>query len=343
MEMPAFGFDISDESIKFIELLPTDRGLKTGRYGEKKIPAGVVELGKIKDPVKLESILLALKAEQGIRSVRVSILESQIYLFRLKLAKEGIDSVREAIELSLEEHIPIPAPEAIFDYDVFSETESDLELQVAAIQQNITDQYLSVFNNAGINVHSFELEAQAIARSIVKQGDTETYMIVDFGEKRTGIFIVSQGIVLFTSTLDVGGAVLSSMIQKHFKVTYEEAETMKKKYGLQRNTVNRELFSVLLNSVSILRDELAKHFLYWHTYENEDGIRNPPIKKIIMCGGDANLIGLTDYLSVSMKTQVEIGNVWVNILDTEEHIPEIRFKKALSYASALGLALGDFE
>ena len=93
---------------------------------------------------------------------------------------------------------------------------------------------------------SFELEAQAIARSVVPRGDMDTYMIVDFrSEKSTCIFIISKGVVMFTSTLDIGGMVLNNMIQKNFKVNFEEADRMKKEYGLQRNTPNQEIFSVL--------------------------------------------------------------------------------------------------
>lgn len=343
LEMPSFGLDISDESIKYVELLATEDGIKLGRYGEKKIPPGVIELGEIKDQMKLEGLLYALKNEQNMHSVRVSILESQIYLFKVFLDKDGLTDIRQSIELSLEEHIPIPAPEAIFDYDIIAEHDTNLEIQVAAVQQNIIQLYLSVFTNIGLAVHSFELEAQAIARAIIKKGDPETYMIVDFGEKRTGIFIVTNGIVMFTSTIDIGGDVLDGMIEKNFKVTKPEAEKMKIQYGLQRNAANKEMFSVLLNSVSILKDELTKHFVYWHTHEDEDGTRNPPIKKILLCGGDSNLVGLTEYLSVTMKTEVEMANVWINILETEKNIPNIDFKHALSFASAIGLALGDFE
>jgi type IV pilus assembly protein PilM len=343
LKMPSFGLDISDEALKFIELVATKDGIKVGKYGEKKIASGIVESGKIIDPKKFEEILLELKKEQKIKSVRVSLLENQIYLFKVSIEKVGLTSVREAIELSLEEHIPVPAPEAIFDYDILSETETTLELQVAAIPDNVIESYLTVFRNCEITVHSFELEAQAIARAIIKKGDPETYMIVDFGEKRTGIFVVSKGVVMFTSTLEIGGDALNTMIQKNFNVSYEEADKMKKQYGLQRNAVNRELFSVLLNSVSVLRDELVKHQLYWDTHKDEDGKGSPPIKKVILCGGDSNLIGLSEYLSVSMKTTVEMANVWVNITDTRISIPEMGFKQALSFAAALGLALGDFE
>ncbi|MFM7088134.1 MAG: pilus assembly protein PilM [Candidatus Paceibacterota bacterium] len=343
LEIPSFGLDISDESIKYVELLPTDKGIQLGRYGEKKMPLGVMELGEIKDPTKLEELLLALKNEYNMHSVRVSILENQIYLFKLFLEKEGVSDIRQSIELSLEEHIPIPAQEAIFDYEIVVEHDTLLEVQVAAVQQSVIESYLSVFMSVGLAVHSFELEAQAIARAINKKGDPETYMIVDFGERRTGIFIVTAGKVMFTSTIDLGGDVLDNMIEKNFKVSKQEAEKMKIQYGLQRNAANKEMFSILLNSVSILKDEVSKHFVYWHTHEDEDGTRNPPIKKILLCGGDSNLVGLTEYLSVTMKTEVEMANVWVNILDTNQYVPSIDFKHALSFAAALGLALGDFD
>ena len=259
---PSFGLDISDESVKFAELLTVKGGIRLGRHGEKKIPTGVIESGKIKDLKKLEEILISFKKEVGLKSVRVSLPEEQIYLFRLKLAKDSLQSVREGIELALEEHIPIPAQDAIFDYEILNEDKDNIELQVAAIPKNVIESYLLVFQESMIPVQSCELEAQAISRAVIKKGDLDTYMIVDFGQTRTGIFIVSRGVVVFTSTLDVGGVMLVNMIQKNFNITYEEAEKMKREYGLERNAPNKEIFSVILNIVSVLRDEMMKHFVY---------------------------------------------------------------------------------
>lgn len=343
LALPSFGIDISDESIKYIELVKTKRGIQVNRYGEKKIPSGVIESGKIKDAIRLEEILTSLRKEEGLKSVRVSLPEEQVYLFNLRLNKNGLENVREGIELSLEEYIPIPAQDAIFDYELLSEDDQSLKLQVAAIPKNVIEGYLSVFKNSLISANSFELEAQAIARSVIKKGDLDTYMIVDFGKKRTGIFIVSNGIVIFTSTLDVGGMMLTNMIEKNFKISFDEAEKKKKECGLKRNATNTEVFSVLLNGVSILRDEIVKHFLYWHTHQDEEGKDRMPIKKVILSGGDSNLIGLAEYFSVSMKVNVEIANVWTNIIETEKYVPEIGLDESLTFACSLGLALGDFE
>jgi type IV pilus assembly protein PilM len=342
-ELPSFGLDISDESIKYIELIKTKDGIKTNRYGEKKIPEGIIESGKIKNPKLLEEILISFRKEEGLKSVRVSLPEEQVYLFSLRLEKLGLENIRESIELSLEEYIPIPAQDAIFDYEILDENEQSLKIQVTAIPKNVIEGYLSVFKNSMMSVKSFELEAQAITRSVIKKGDLETYMIVDFGKKRTGIFIISGGVVVFTSTLDVGGVTLSNMIEKNFKISFEEAEKKKRECGLKRNSKNTEIFSVLLNGVSIIRDEIVKDFTYWNTHKDEEGKDRPLIKKVILCGGDSNLIGLSDYFSVSMKTTVEMANIWINTGEAEKNIPEISFDQSLTFATALGLALGDFE
>ncbi len=341
LAMSSFGLDISDESLRFVELISKNHTLKLGRYGEYKIPFGVIESGKIKDLKKMEEILTILKKKEKIDSVRVSLPEEQVYLFEFRLEKAGLEDIRESIEISLEEHIPISAQDTIFDYEILKEDESGFDIQVSAIPKNIIEEYLLIFKNSGIRVHSFELEAQAISRAVVKKDDLDTYMIVDFGEKRTGIFIVSGGVVMFTSTLDVGGLLLTEMIQKNFKISFEEAEVMKRKYGLERNSENKELFAVILNSVSILRDEIMKNFIYWHTHKEGEKDR-PLIKKIILCGGDSNLLGFLDYLSVSTKNHIEIANVWANI-NTGKYVPEIKFEQSLTYAAALGLALGNFE
>ena len=341
LSAPSFGLDISDESIKFIELVSTKKGLRVGHSGERKVPPGVIESGKIKDIKQMEEVLATLRKVDGVKSVRVSLPEEQVYLFQLRLEKQGLRNIKEGIELALEE--PIQAEDAIFDYDLVKEDMQSLEVQVAAIPKSIIENYLLIFKHAQISVQSFELEAQAISRAVIKNGDMETYMIVDFGKKRTGIFIVSGGIVMFTSTLDVGGEILSNMLEKSFNISFEEAEKMKREYGLEKNIANKEVFPVLLNSVSILRDEISKHFLYWQTHKDEENKNNMPIKKIILCGGDSNLIGLADYLSVSMKVPVEMANVWTNIVDTENYIPEMNFKQALSFSTALGLVLGNCD
>ena len=343
LSKPCFGLDISDESIKFIQILFTRKGIRIGHFGERVIPAGVIESGKITDGKRLREILTLLKKEEGMESVRVSLPEEQIYLFQLKLPKAGGTNIREMIELSLEEYVPVPPAEIIFDYELYQEDEQNFEVQVAAVPKVVVETYMSTFADCALDVKSFELEAQAVARAVIKDEDMGTYMVVDFGKERTGICIVSRGLAVFTSTVEMGGVMLTKLVEKNFKVTFEEAEKMKLKYGLTRNTQDQEIFSTLLNGVSILRDEISKNFIYWHTHKDEEGKERPEIQKIILCGGDSNLIGFAEYLAITMKQVVEIADVWTNVVSREKYIPVMPFEDSLSYATAIGLALGDLH
>ena len=58
---PSYGLDISDQSLKFVQLLPTKDGIKVGKYGERKIPPGIIESGKIKSTTRLEELLFSLR------------------------------------------------------------------------------------------------------------------------------------------------------------------------------------------------------------------------------------------------------------------------------------------
>lgn len=343
MASVSFGVDISDESVKFVELQKSKNKFHIKKYGEKNIPAGVIESGKIKNSKKLEEILADLKKEVGIRSARVSLPDEQVYLFKLTLKKMGLNDIRKRIELSIEKYVPILAEDTIFDYEIIEEDENNLYLQVVVIVKNIFETYVSVFKNSGITIQSLEIEASAMSRTVIKKEEKDTYMIVDFGKDRTGVFVVENQRIMYTATIDIGSKMLTNLVQENFEISFEEAEKMKQEIGLQRNSENQELFSVLLNGVSILKDEISRHYIYWHTHKEVHEKECSKISKIILCGGGSNLIGLAEYIRVSMKLPVLVADVWINILDFKKNIPEISFKKSLSYTTALGLALGNFN
>ena len=118
---------------------------------------------------------------------------------------------------------------------------------------------------------------------------------------------------------------------------------MKRTHGLSRDVENVELFNTLIGGVSVLKDEIFKNYAYWNTHKDELGNARPQIDEIIISGGNANLIGITEYLEASLKTPVKLGNVWTNMNYEKNYIPDMNFDDSLSYATAIGLALGDFE
>ncbi|MEA3399416.1 MAG: pilus assembly protein PilM [Patescibacteria group bacterium] len=336
--MPSFALDISDKSIKYGELKMGSKGLYLGRFGKKEIPEGVIISGKIEKESQLIKMLKELRKEQNLHFVRVALPEEQIYLFNISLPKE-VGDIREAILLQLEEYVPLGAEEVLFDYEIVSVIKGNILTQVTAIPEVVVQKHLNVFEKAGLFPISFELEGQAVARAVIPKGNKEALMVVDFGETRTGISIVNNEKVSFTSTVDMGGDILTKMIAKNFSISYEEAEELKIEYCTKKNTEKENIFPIILNGLSVLRDELNKHFVYWHTHNNELGKKHKPIKKIILCGGNTNIPGLTEYIATSMKVEVENADVWINI--SKDRIPDMLYEESLGYSTILGLALGE--
>ena len=228
---------------------------------------------------------------------------------------------------------------AIFDFDLKERIEKAnssgyLDVNISAFPKKLVEAYRDAFKDAGFIPLAFEMEAWAFARAVVPQGVKEPYLIVDFGRTRTTFAIVSNGKVQFTSTINVAGNHLNSALVKSLKIDKTLAEKIKKERGLIRNKKdnNEEVFIALIPLVSAIKDEIRKHVSYWNS-------RREKIEKIILCGGDSNLPGFTEYLSYELKIPVELCNPWVNIVSFEEYIPEIALRDSLIYTTALGLAL----
>lgn len=338
LQMPAVGLDISDVSMRFAELLETRKGLVIGRFAEKTIPRGIIESGEVKKPTDLRAILHDLKKEHDLEFVSVSLPEEKAYLFDLQLPKMKYSEIRGAVELSLEEYIPLKASEALFDYDIEQETDTTIQVSVSATPRALVDGYLEAFSGTGITPISFEIEAQSVARSIIPEGDKNAYMIVDFGKTRTGLTIASNGFVQFTSTIPVGGRVLTEAIAKNLSVSFDDAEKMKREKGVLGFAENEELTLSLMTTISLLRDTINKHCAYWQTHDDYGKTRTP-IQKIYLCGGDSNLTGFLNYLATGLSAPAELAQVMVNVNSLNQYVPEISFNDSLRYATAIGLAL----
>jgi type IV pilus assembly protein PilM len=342
LTLPAVGIDFSDATMRFVKLSETIHGLMPSRFAEMAIPEGCMKGGRIVDEVQFTTFLSKVRDQHHLKYVRVAIPESQTYSFTLKLDAVAADDIRSAIEFVLEDNIPLRAAETVFDYHLITQTETSLVVQVVAISQNASESFCNCFLKAGLIPVSFELDGQAVARAIVKPNDSGSYMVVDFGANRTGITIVANNIAVFTSTLEFGGKTLLDGLQKELGVSLEEAQRLKRDYGLSAGGDQQNVFQVLVAGVSTLKDEIDRRYVYWHEKKVQGG-EFSNITTIYLCGGHSNLQGLADYLSVGLKLPVVQANPWINCVSFDAAIPDMPYEESMSYVTAIGLALSDFQ
>ena len=341
VSIPTVGLDFSDATMRFISLKIDRYGLVPHHFAEVAIPEGCMKGGKIVDIERFTSFLKEVQKQHHLKYVRVSIPESQVYSFTLALDGGAASDIRGAIEVLIEDNIPLKAIETIFDYHILSADEKGVVVQVVAIAESVSTSYFDAFFSAGIIPVSFELEGQAIARAVLDPSDTGSCMIVDFGANRTGITIVTNRTAMVTATLDFGGKILTQMLSKELGLSLEDAETLKREHGLAMVGDHKDVFSVLANGISVLKDEINRRYLYWHEKKNQFS-SFPAIDTIYLCGGHSNLSGLDEYLSSSLKLKVVQVDPWKNCFSVNEMIPDISREASMSYVTAVGLVLADF-
>jgi Tfp pilus assembly PilM family ATPase len=105
------------------------------------------------------------------------------------------------------------------------------------------------------------------------------------------------------------------------------------------NTPDNKAFSAMLPIVETLCKEIKKHLLYWEEYRSDSHSYTHHIDKVFLCGGNAAIKGLAQYLTAILELPVETGNVWTNILSFDQEIPTIHYAESLKYSTAIGLAI----
>jgi type IV pilus assembly protein PilM len=344
---PATGIDLSDRSIKYLSLIRENDGLRVGAYGTKKISPGVIDKGILKDKNKLITVLSDLADELERPYVRVSLPEEPAYLFHTEVPVMSDQEIREAVSFQLEKNIPISPAEAIFDFDVVHRNENTLSLQVAVMDESIVYEYVDVLHQAGLAPVAFEIEPQVIARAVIPEGDLATYMIVDFGATRTGLAIVDSGHVLFSTTLEVNGDDITKDIAAAYEISFSQAEKIKKRYGIKEHEKNVKAQPALVKHLEKLADGIESNYQYWQTHNRKDANYDSPegvIKKVILCGGNANISGIYPFLKERLGLAIVQSNPWGNVYakGRSKYVPPLSNKKAMTYVGAIGLGLGDY-
>lgn len=270
MSMSHVGVDISPVSIRVVELTKKDGHLKLGKFGTHPLPAAVDRSQPLIQNEGLIATLREIKKEYDLDFVEVAIPEELAYLFTTLLPYGDEETIRNHIELHLEENVPLSLADAVFDYHMI-EDQSDAvvqdkkenadgkpgkdgdaapasvdvnELQVSSrphsflasvsvVSRTIIDSYIEAFELAGMTPVSFLIENQALSKAIIKKGDDAPRLIVHVGEKKSVISVISNGSVQFTSTVPIGSEDFTLAIMKEYNVSREDAIRMKTERGFQ--------------------------------------------------------------------------------------------------------------
>jgi len=356
----AFGLDVSDLSLKVVGFQKKGKFFNLASFGETQIKPGIIREGKVKKEDGLikafKKVISEIKGKKiNTKYVIASLPEEKTFLQVIKMPPLPKEDLKSAVIYEAENYIPLPIENVYLDYQIisFPKTKKDhYQILIAAISKEIVDSYSSCLKRAGLKPLALEVESIAVARALIKdEASTPPVLIIDLGATQTSFIVFFDKALRFTSSIPVSCHKLTEAISQTINIDLEKAEKLKIKYGIEKKSPgeSQEIFNALIPALTDLTEQIKKYLDYYQTHAANGNLpkNGKQIKKIILCGGGANLKGLGKFLSQELNLPVELGNPWINILPKpkpdkikiKKPVFGISFEKSLSYTTAIGLAL----
>ena len=373
----AFGLDLSDRTIKVAQLKKTGEGLKLVGHNRKEIPEGIIKDGEIKKESKLVEIIQEAISESKLKSISTkfviySIPETKGFIRVIELPKTEKGKITEAIVNEAERSFPTNIKESYLDWQILPKNLADsanekTEILVATASKNLVNSYSEALKKAGLKPVAAEIESVAIIRSLIsEQQSFRPVLIIDLGKDRTSFIIFKKPAVQFTASIPVCGNEFNKAVAKEFSVSAEEAEKIKLECGLNYQKRSGRTYKAMLPSlvnlvgyIDKLLNYYQEHFssefhfeIHGDSLKSEHNLKaaeskpakhkriDPSISKVIICGGEAKIPGMTFYLSLQIKKEIERANPWINIITSDKgEIPPISRDDSLVFVTVLGLAM----
>ncbi|TSC75292.1 MAG: type IV pilus assembly protein PilM [Parcubacteria group bacterium Gr01-1014_30] len=336
-----FGLDISDYSIEMISLSGSPESPRLLSMGRVTLAAGIVEDGVVLNKEKLKERLLILveKPEFGklkTRQIIFSLPESKSFIHILPTPQVVLGrKERQEVESQIERIFPYPLSDLYFDYKI-RQGAAFAEILAVAAPKKVVDDYLEVFRSCRLLPIALEIESESLTRSLVNEAD-KPFLIADIGARTTNFSVFDENGLRLSISLPVAGNRLTHILAEKLKVSWLQAENLKREVGLNPDLEKGKIFLILQKEIQKIISEIKKIDDYFQEKTKKE------IKKIVLAGGSANLPRLADYLSENLEKPAIVIDPWINInidiLRGKEYLKKALLVDPVLYSSAIGSAL----
>lgn len=363
------GLDVSDTSLKLVQLRKKGNKIKIQAMGRVELPIGTINKGEIKNQrIFLESLeKLITKPKYGNitnNEIVACLPESKTYIELIKIAKSS-NQIENIIELEMEKYFPIPANELFFDWQIVDEDKNNYSVLIGAAEKAVVQQYIAIFNKAKLVTVALEIESVAICRALlaeesskIKAKQFKNYIIIDIGYNRTNLIAYAQNTIVFSVSIPVSGREITRQIADILEISEDQAEKAKIICGMDETIAKGIIKKILTNTLNIINKQIESALEFYNNNYDSFG----PVSEIILSGGGSNIKDLDKIIAENIKIETRNGNIFThldkefvdnfskNLIETHDlkldDIKGIDDKKlsikqstSSGYATAIGLSL----
>lgn len=355
------GIDIGTSAIKIVQIKKRKGRAVLETYGELALgPYGGVEIGRATNlpQDKLATAIIDILRESNTTTkacgVALPISSSLVTFITVPTTDEK--QLGNMISIEARKYIPVPINEVLLDWSIIPQEDTipmddstpekmpagvtapmmpkslgSTEVLVVAIHNEIVNSYQSLAQQSGLAASFFEIELFSCVRSILDPG-IKSQMVIDMGASTTKLYIIERGIVRASHTINRGSQDITLAISKSMSIPVDQAENMKRVYGLQGGAEYKELTEIISLTLDYVFYEANRVMLNFQKKYNK------AVNRVILTGGGVLLKGFAEIAQSSFQTEVVYAQPF-DKLETPAFLAD-QFKAAgPEFAVAVGAAL----
>jgi len=246
------------------------------------------------------------------------------------------DEVKQALQWQVEQYIPIPADRAVWSHQVIRKdpTSGGMEVMLVAAAKNLVNAYVSIMEQAGLEVVALETELMAISRAMVPSS-YPTSLIIDVGSKSTNVGVVEKGQLVFARTIPTAGEALTRAIQSSLGLELSLAEQYKVTYGLDSTKLGGKLVEAMKPVLNVISSEIRKTADFYTSKHSGQGIT-----LATLTGGVAMMPEMVAMLSGAVGMEMSVGDPFIKLVLDKPQQQALATSGPL-YGVAVGLGMRD--
>ncbi len=354
------GIDIGSSSLKIVQIKKEKGRALLQTYGELGLgPYNQLSIGQIAtlNPEQYSTIILDLLREANISSVKggLSIPLKLSLINVIDIPKVDEREQRGVIELEARKYIPVSISEVALDYSVipqvedtsleFIESDTDQDNQTSenklnqrrqkvllvAIHNQVLSNYSKIVQDSKLDIKFFEVEAFATARACLG-GERSPVMIMDMGASSVKIYIIDNGTLLSSHTINKGGQEITFSISKGLGIPFDHAEHLKRSLGKTNIAEEAKIRELINIHEEYILSELKTVLTSFQKNKNET------ISKIILTGGSSLMDGFLEKIKNNFSCEVTVADPFSK-LEAPVSLRETLKVTGSTFSTAIGLAL----
>jgi len=350
------GLDLTSNELRCVALQRKGKEITLERFAIGEIPSSVFAAGRVAEPAELGARIKEILHENAITARRAIIsLSGKAAITRIiELPKMGAAQTRQAISLQINQYVPFPAGDTVYDYRVLPTREggnaSMQEVLLVATRATTVDSLIATLRSAGIEAEGIKITSLAAWNIIGTglEGYSQAVGIIDLRDTVTDLSFFLGGAFRLSRPVELGYNTIIAKVAQLLGVTPGEAEQYLKADPVDLTipedeidpTEDNRLREALLSVFSGFVSELIRSIRYYESQAQ----RSERVGKMLLFGSVELFPNIHKYLEDQTGLEVNMLNLGSLVQYRQgvysiEHLSEVSARLPV----ATGLALEHFK